>query len=66
VRNELEDKFQAQFRKVVNVLDQGLDHPEPQIALAAANLWLKTNRGSKVEVKVTAEDLVAQIMGGGA
>jgi hypothetical protein len=65
VRGELEHKFQAQFSKVIDVLDQGLDHPEPSVALASASLWLKTNRGSKVEVKVTAEDLVQQLMGGG-
>jgi hypothetical protein len=63
VRGILEDKFQAQFSKVVDVLGQGLDHPDPQVALASASLWLKTNRGSKVEVKITAEDLVAQLMG---
>lgn len=64
VRGELEHRFQSQFEEVINVLDLGLKHPEPSVALAAANLWLKHNRGTKVEVKVTAEDLVAKIMNG--
>lgn len=64
VRSELEEKFQGLFEKAINVIDMGLQHPEPSVALASANLWFKTARATKVEVKLTAEDLVQKIMNG--
>jgi hypothetical protein len=66
VRGELEHRFQAQFEKVLDVIDDGLVHPEPSVALAAANMWMKNARASKVEVRITAEDLIGKIMSGEA
>lgn len=64
IRNELEHKFQALFEKTINVLESALDHPDPSIALAGANLWLKSAKSTKVEVQLTAEDIVQKLMRG--
>jgi hypothetical protein len=63
-RGELEHKFQALFEKTINVLELALDHPDPSIALAGANLWLKSAKATKVEVQLTAEDIVQKLMSG--
>ena len=64
VRGEQEFRFQAMFKKTLDVLEDGLNHPEPSIALASANMWFKNARATKVEIKVTAEDLIGKIMSG--
>jgi hypothetical protein len=64
VRGDLENKFQAQFEQVINVIEEALKHPEPSIALAGANLWLRSARKQEVKVEITAEDLIQKIMNG--
>lgn len=64
LRSIQEEEFQSQFQKVIEVVGAALDHQDPAIALAGANLWLKACRKQKVEVEITAEDLVQKIMGG--
>ena len=64
VRGDLEFRFQAMFKKTLDVIEDGLNHPEPSIALASANMWLKNARAQKIEVKITAEDLIGKIMNG--
>jgi predicted DNA-binding protein (UPF0251 family) len=64
VRGALEVEFQAQFKKVIEVIGDALDHQDPSIALAGANLWLRSCRKQEIKVDITAEDLVQKIMGG--
>jgi len=65
IRGDLENRFQGLYSKVIDVLGEALDHDEPSVALAAASLWLKSGKAKKVEVSLTAEDLVQRIMSGG-
>lgn len=62
VQGDLDRHFQSLYKKVIRVLDDALEHPEPSVALAGANLWLKSNKGTKVEVTLTAEDVVKKLM----
>lgn len=64
VRKELDFRFDSLFKKTIDVIDMALDHPEPSVALAGASLFLKTNKGTKVNVELSAEDVVQQIMSG--
>jgi hypothetical protein len=64
VRGELDFKYQALYKKYIDVVEMGLDHPEPSVALAAANLFAKTQIGTKTNVVLTAEDVVQSIMNG--
>jgi len=64
VQAELDHRMQGLYEKVINTLEEGLDHPDASVALAAANLWLRTTKGQKVEVNLTAEDVVQRIMNG--
>lgn len=64
VREALDMQFQNLFTKVVDVIGSALDHADPAIALAGANLYLRTTKGTKVNVELSAEDVVQQIMNG--
>jgi hypothetical protein len=64
IQTEKDIHFQSLYGKVVDTLNLALEHPDPQVALAGANLWLRSNKGSKIEVVLTAEDVVKKIMSG--
>lgn len=64
VRAELELKYGFLYQKFVQVVSDALDHADPAVALAAANLYAKTQIGQKVRVELSAEDIVQQIMNG--
>jgi hypothetical protein len=64
IQAEKDIHFQSLYGKVVDTLNLALDHPDPQVALAGANLWLRSNKGTKIEVVLTAEDVVRKIMSG--
>ena len=64
VRKQLETRYQNLFKKFIDVIEEGLDHPEPGVALAAANLYQKSQIGTKVKVELSAEDVIKQIMDG--
>lgn len=64
VRGELDFKYQALYTKFIRVVEDAMDHPEPAVALAGANLFAKTQIGTKHNVVLSAEDVVASIMNG--
>lgn len=64
VRGELDFKYQALYSKFIDVVSQALDHPNPQVALAGASLFAKTQIGEKHKYEISAEDVVKQIMAG--
>jgi len=64
VRGELDFQYQALYKKYIEVIEMGLDHPEPAVALGAAKLFAQTQIGSKMNVVLTAEDIVKSIMDG--
>lgn len=64
VRNELEFKYKAMFKKFIQVVGDAMDHADPAVALAGASLYAKTSVGMKHTVELTAEDVVQQIMNG--
>lgn len=64
VRGEQEQRYQNLYRKFVDVVEQALDHADPAVALAGANLFAKTQVGTKVKVELSAEDIVQQIING--
>ena len=51
-----------QFRKVVSTIEEALACGDMNLRLAAAALWLKTNRAQKVQVEITAEDVVQKLL----
>ena len=51
-----------QFRKVVSTIEEALACGDMNLRLAAAALWLKTNRTQKVQVEMTAEDVVQKLL----
>jgi len=61
---QTQEEFSCLFEKVVDAVRQNLADPEKQ--LEAANLWLKANGkfkdSAKLNVNVTAEDVVMQIL----
>ena len=59
---ELDEEFQMQFRKVVSTIEEALACGDMSLRLAAAALWLKTNRAQKVQVEITAEDVVQKLL----
>ncbi len=59
VKAELDTEFQALYKKVITVLNGGLESADDNIAIAAANLWLRTNKGNKVIYGVTTEDVLS-------
>ena len=59
---ELDEEFQMQFRKVVSTIEEALACGDMNLRLAAAALWLKTNRAQKVQVEITAEDVVQKLL----
>jgi len=59
---ELDEEFQMQFRKVVSTIEEALACGDMSLRLAAAALWLKTNRTQKVQVEITAEDVVQKLL----
>ena len=59
---ELDEEFQMQFRKVVSTIEEALACGDMNLRLAAAALWLKTNRTQKVQVEITAEDVVQKLL----
>lgn len=66
----LDKEFEAQYEKVINVIERGLDPQSPQsIQLQAAKLWgdyHKKFQPVKVDntINLTAEDIVFNIMNG--
>lgn len=64
VRSQLEFQYQGLFKKFINVVSDGLDHPDPSVALAAASLYGRTQIGTKVKVELSAEDIIRAIMDG--
>lgn len=63
-RQQLEFQYQALYKKFVKVVGEALDHPDPAVALAGANLFAKTSVGTKTTVNLTAEDVVQSILNG--
>ena len=59
---EFDEEFQMQFRKVVSTIEEALACGDMNLRLAAAALWLKTNRTQKVQVEITAEDVVQKLL----
>lgn len=64
VRGALDHKFQGLFTKVIDTVREGLEHPDPTIALASANLWLRHNKTTEIKVTLTAEDIVQRLIAG--
>jgi predicted DNA-binding protein (UPF0251 family) len=64
VRGALDHKFQGLFDQVITVVKDGLIHPDPSVALASANLWLRHNKATEVKVTLTAEDIVQKLLAG--
>ena len=64
IRGELDTQFSALYKKVIRTVEEGLDHAETQVALASASLWLKYEKATKVEVSLSAEDVIQKIMSG--
>ena len=64
--DDLNNEFQGLFRKVIDAVKGGLEHPDPEISLKAADKWLKAH-GRYAPKKdgtaaPTAEDIIAQIL----
>lgn len=61
---QTQEEFSCLFERVTKVIEEKLDDPEK--ALEAASLWLKANGKfkdtSKLQVNVSAEDIVMQIL----
>lgn len=73
IRQELMEGGQMEFEalqsKAVKAIRDGLDNPDPDVFLSAADKWLKANgkyKGEKGTVinNITAEDVVMQILNG--
>ena len=64
-----QQEFEALFKKVVHAVRNGLDDPDPKVGLMASSLWLKAHgkfapERSGVNMPITAEDVVIQILNG--
>lgn len=64
VRSELDFKYKSLYKKFIDVVSSAMDHADPAVALAGANLYAKTSVGTKHTVVLTAEDVVQQIING--
>lgn len=64
VRGEQDFAYQNLYQKFIEVVGDAMNHPEPAVALAGANLFAKTQIGTKHKVELSAEDIVQQIMSG--
>lgn len=64
VREELNFRLSSLYEKYIDAIEEGLDSPDFGIRLAAAKLYQSTEIGEKVNVQVSAEDVVRQIMQG--
>jgi hypothetical protein len=64
VKGELDFKYQSLYTKFIDVVSDAMSHPEPSVALAGANLFAKTQIGTKHTVQLSAEDIVQQIING--
>lgn len=64
VRSELDFKYKSLYKKFIDVVSSAMDHADPAVALAGANLYAKTSVGMKHNVVLTAEDVVQQILNG--
>jgi len=62
VYEELDQEFQYLYKEVIDTIRDGLGHPDHQIKLAAASLWLRTNKQQKVSLEITAEDVIAKLL----
>lgn len=61
LRAEIEEEFQNMQRKVNVILQDSFEHDDIGVRLAGASLWLKSNK-NKVEVTLSAEDIVANLL----
>lgn len=64
VYQDLDAEFKAMYGEVVSTTRKWIKCADPQISLTAINLWSKINGKftQKVEVKVTAEDVVRKLV----
>jgi len=67
LEGELDAQFKHLYSKVIKVVEDALSCSDASIALAGANIWLKSHGKfvHKVETRnLTAEDIIARIMSG--
>jgi len=64
VRGELDFRYQALYKKFIDVVEEAMDHIEPSVALAGAALFAKTQIGTKHKIELSAEDIVQQLLTG--
>jgi hypothetical protein len=64
IQGELDFKYQTLYSKFINIVGNAMDHPDPAVALAGANLFAKTRIGQKIKVELSAEDVVKSIVEG--
>lgn len=62
LRSLVDEEFKNRSLKVLGVLDVALDHADPKIALAGASLWMKYYRPQRIDVSLSAEDVVKKMM----
>lgn len=65
LQNALDAEFKALYQDVIQTIKDGLQFTEPQIRLAAASLWLKSEK-SKLIIAFTAEDSIRKLVDGEA
>ncbi len=60
----LDDEYAKLFGKVVEVLRESLEHPDPDVRLNAVNLWFKGSgkQQANINVKLSAEDVIAKLL----
>jgi hypothetical protein len=62
VRKELDDEFKNLQGQVCEVVRKALHNEDPHVNLAAANLWFKVEKEQKVNLVVTAEDVIQGLL----
>ena len=64
--DDLNGEFQGLFRKVIDVIDENLDNEDPEVALKAADKWLRAHGRyapkKDANAAVTAEDVIAKLL----
>lgn len=64
IRLELDEEFKALYRESIEALRQGLDSKDLRVKMDAADKYLKYAKDLRVNLVLTAEDLIRKIRDG--
>jgi predicted transcriptional regulator len=66
IRAEYDEEFKNLYASAIQVIRECMKSPDPVVKLNAANTWLRHSKEIKVDIVLSAEDIIQKLMKGEA